>query len=106
MREAGANHWPSTFALLLRSIVFNQRCVALFQKGAVQVIGEGVTERPGLFMSRGMYEHSRRLVDDYDVVVFVDYIERNLFGRHGRLALVVKDDFNRVARTQVIAGGG
>src|ERR1041385_823137 len=66
---------------------------ARFNCRLVEMISKRIGERAGLYSTRGMYKHPGWLYDDGDLIVFVDALDRDRFGRHRCGNVVVDTDF-------------
>ena len=53
---------------------------ALEKRQVLQMIGQGIDQRARIVAVAGMDDHAGRLVDDNQVVVFIQNVERNVFG--------------------------
>ena len=70
---------------------------ALEKRQVLQMIGQGVDQRPRIVAVAGMDDHAGGLVDDNQVVVFIQNVERNVFGNDFQFAeRIGHDDLNPV----------
>ena len=63
-----------------------------------------IHQRPGFVAGRRVHHEPRGLVDDDDVVVFMDDIERDVFALRRRIGRLRHVDYDRIALGHVISG--
>ena len=64
---------------------------------------QGIQERAGFVAVGWMDEHSDRFIYDYQMLVFENYIERDVLWDHRVLAGRVKLDLDKIIRPQTVA---
>ena len=75
----------------------------LRRRVSVQIIGKGIQHRPVILAVRRVDEHSGRLVDNDDVFILENDVERNVVGLHRRFAGHIDGDLDEVVRAKAIA---
>ena len=68
-----------------------------------QMPRHSIDKRPREVTGTGMYNHSGRLIDDHEHVIFVDNFKRNVFGNDARIVLgSVEHERNHIAGAHLI----
>ena len=70
-----------------------------------QMVGEGVDQRAAEMTEAGMHHHAGGLVHNQQVIVLIDYIERNRLGMHLEAAPLVGEHYcDDIARLHLVVG--
>ena len=86
--------------LFIQSVneTWTDKAIAVF----VAMKNERVKQRSSVLAVRRMRQHSGGFVDDDEVRVFVNDVERNVLSPHRRLAFGVDRDLDEVVRPQAV----
>ena len=90
VRTLVLGHHQQTRCILVDAVYQSRAHIALLeQRQILQVVGERIDQRAAIISAAGVDNHSRLLIYDYQVVILIHHIERDVLGDDLHLALGV-----------------